>query len=192
MPTNSYRQSQKESYKWIESAQSSQPFLHSGGAAQITHIGDREADIYEEWSTIPTTQTHLLLRACQDRCLLGGEQKLFATLSQQPCEGTYSVWLPGDNRSGCMAREAWVAVRCCPVQLQRPARLERSEYPASVALYAVEAREVSPPIGQVPLHWRLLTTHPVVCIEQALQVLFVVSRSVGELNNCLPRSSNQD
>jgi len=161
---------QKESYKWVKAAQESQPFLHSGGA-QVTYVGDREADIYEEWSTVATAQTHLLIRASQDRCLLGESQMLFAILSQQPCEGTYRVWLAGDERRGRKAREAWVAVRCCPVHLQRPARLERSEYPPSVALYAVEAREVHPPTGQEPLHWRLLTTHSVVCVEQALQVI---------------------
>ena len=162
---------QKESYKWIKAAEASQPFLQAGGATQVTYIGDREADIYEEWSTIPTERTHLLIRACQDRCLVGIGQRLFATLSQQPCEGTYPFWLPGDERRGCKAREAWLAVRCCPVQLQRPARLANSDYAESVALYAVEAREIQPPPGQAAVYWRLLTTHPVACLEQALQVI---------------------
>lgn len=172
--SRSYKQlpiEQKESYKWIKAAHTSQPFLHSGGAQQVTYIGDSEADIYEAWSTIPASQTHLLIRACQDRRLVGEEQMLFDILSQQPCEGTYRLWLPGDERTGRAAREAWVAVRCCRVHLQRPARLNRSDYPPSVALYAVEAREVQPPAGQEAVHWRLLTTHPVVCIEQALQVI---------------------
>jgi len=145
---------QKESDKWIKAAEASQPFLQAGGATQVTDIGDREADIYEEWSTIPTAQTHLLIRACQDRCLVGTAAMLFATLSQQPCEGTYPLWLPGDERRGRKAREAWLAVRCCPVCLQRPARLNSSDDPESVTLYAVEAKEVQPPPGQEAVHWR--------------------------------------
>lgn len=172
--SRSYKQlaiEQKESYKWIKAAHTSQPFLHSGGAQQVTYIADSEADIYEAWSTIPASGTHLLIRERQDRRLVGEEQMLFDILSQQPCEGTYRLWLPGDERTGRAAREAWVAGRCCRVHLPRPARLNRSNYPPSVALYAVEAKEVQPPARQEAVHWRLLTTHPVVCIEQALQVI---------------------
>jgi hypothetical protein len=57
------------------------------------------------------------------------------------------------------------------VQIQRPQRLSGTDYPLSVSLYAVEAKEINPPAGQSPVHWRLLTTHPVVCLEQALQVI---------------------
>ncbi|MEB3225169.1 MAG: IS4-like element ISSysp3 family transposase, partial [Synechococcus sp.] len=32
-------------------------------------------------------------------------------------------------------------------------------------------KEVNPPVGQDPIHWRLLTTHRVVSLEQALQVI---------------------
>jgi len=41
----------------------------------------------------------------------------------------------------------------------------------SIFLYAVEAKEVNPPSGQEPIHWRLLTTHEVVCLEQALKII---------------------
>lgn len=62
-------------------------------------------------------------------------------------------------------------VRCAKVQIQRPDKLKAQDYPKSVTLYAVEAQEVNPPVGQEPIHWRLLTTHQVVCLEQALQVI---------------------
>lgn len=35
----------------------------------------------------------------------------------------------------------------------------------------MEAREVDTPVGQKPVYWRLLTTHPVETLAQALQVL---------------------
>lgn len=49
--------------------------------------------------------------------------------------------------------------------------MSAKDYPLRVSLYAVEAVEVNPPAGQEPIHWRLLTTHEVVCVEQALQVI---------------------
>ena len=48
---------------------------------------------------------------------------------------------------------------------------QSTRYPPSIQLYALEAKEVNPPLGQEPIHWRLMTTHRVGCIEQALQVL---------------------
>ncbi len=69
------------------------------------------------------------------------------------------------------ARDAWLAVRFTPVTLRRPKKVDAHDYPESVSLYAVEAKEVMPPAGVEPIHWRLLTTHPVNTVEQALQVI---------------------
>ncbi len=125
----------------------------------------------EVWATVPKQQTHVLVRVRQDRRLLGVPQSLYDYLSAQPCEGTYTVEVHADPRIGRMSREALLRVRCVQVRIQRPDKLSPSDYPPSVTLYAVEAEEVSPPAGQEPVHWRLLTTHRVVCLEQALQVI---------------------
>lgn len=162
---------EKESYKWLESAALSQRCLELGGANTITYIGDREADIYEEWCTVPQSRTELLIRACRDRSLAGPAQTLFSYLSAQPCAGTYTFTVTADERKGRISREAFMSVRCVQVQIQRPMRLNGTHYPPSVTLYAVEAKEINSPPGQSPIHWRLLTTHRVVCIEQALQVI---------------------
>ena len=162
---------QKESYKWLDSAAQSQRCLAMGEAKLITHIGDREADLYEAWATVPDRYNHLLVRVHQDRRLWKTNQSLYSYLSAQPCEGTYSLKIVAEPRSGRPAREALLAVRCATVDIQRPAKLKAAQYPASLRLYAVEAKEVNPPLTEEPVHWRLLTSHPVVAIEQALQVL---------------------
>ena len=162
---------QKESYKWLQSASASQRCLSLGGARQVTHIGDRESDLYEEWATVPDAKNHVLVRVRQDRRLLGQDAWLYAHLDQQPCQGTYAVEVFADPRTGRRAREAWLSVRTAPVQIRRPDNLSALDYPQSVSLYALEAKEVNPPAGQEPIHWRLLTTHCVVCLEQALQVI---------------------
>lgn len=86
-------------------------------------------------------------------------------------EGTYTLPVVDDPRRAQTAREALLAVRSARVHIQRPDHLSAQDYPPSVSLYAVEAKEVNPPPGQQPIHWRVLTTHEVVCLEQALQVI---------------------
>ena len=49
--------------------------------------------------------------------------------------------------------------------------MKAQDYPPRITRNAVEAIEVNPPAGQEAIHWRLLTTHRVVCWEQALQVI---------------------
>lgn len=162
---------QKESYKWLLSAERSEPCLQAGGVRQVTHVGDRESDLYEEWARVPSVHRHVLVRVCRDRRLWGTQQSLYERLSEQPCAGTDSVQVLADPRSGRTAREAWLAVRMPPVQIQRPKKVSAKEYPDQVPLSAVEAKEINPPQGQEPIHWRLLTTHAVTSLEQALQVI---------------------
>ena len=162
---------QKESYKWLVSAKQSQRCLEKGEARLITHIGDREADLYEEWATVPDRYNHVLVRVRQDRRLRGQPQSLYDYLSAQPCEGSHTLDVKADSRHGRTAREALLSVSCARVEIQRPESFKDDEYPLSISLYAIEAKEVNPPSGQKPVHWRLMTTHEVVCIEQALQVL---------------------
>jgi hypothetical protein len=161
----------KESYKWLRSAEETQRCLTIGNAKIVTHIADRESDMYEEFATVPNQDNHVLVRARIDRRLVGKTQSLYTYLNEQPSEGTYTVNVPSDARQSRTAREALLIVRRAVVKIQRPDKLNGQDYPPSVTLYAVEAVEVNPPSGQAPIHWRLLTTHQVVCLEQALQVI---------------------
>ncbi|MBW4483669.1 MAG: IS4 family transposase [Tildeniella torsiva UHER 1998/13D] len=166
---------EKESYKWLRSAEDSQPVLVAGGAERVTYVGDRESDIYsdiyEEWVRVPECRTHLLVRACRNRRLHNSPTMLYETLSQQPVQGTYGVEVLADPRTGREAREAWLSVRFTPVTIWRPKKVSPQDYPETVSLYAVEAKEVNSPEGESPVHWRLLTTHPVNTLEHALQVI---------------------
>jgi hypothetical protein len=144
----------KESYKWLRSGERSNRCLRAGDAKMITHIGDRESDIYEEWATVPERYTHLLIRVCRDRRLFNQSASLYERLSAQPCEGTYWLRVESDPRRQQTAREAFLVVRRTPVEIQRPDKVSAQHYPDRIRLYAVEAREVNPPVGQKPIHWR--------------------------------------
>lgn len=86
----------KESYKWLASAERSQRRLSNGGARMVTHIGDRECDLYQEWATVPNENNHVLVRVRQDRRLFGQSQSLYAYFQQQPSQGTYTVEVLAD------------------------------------------------------------------------------------------------
>ncbi|MBC7822830.1 MAG: hypothetical protein H7126_02930 [Candidatus Parcubacteria bacterium] len=145
--------------------------MRAGDAQLVTHIGDREADLYEEWATVPDRYNRLLVRIKQDRRLVEKAQSLYCYLSSQPFSGSYRSRVEGDSRQTRTTREAVLSVRCTAVDIQRPDPLKDKNYPDRIRLYAVEATEANPPRGQKPVHQRLMTTHEVVCLEQALQVI---------------------
>ena len=124
---------------------------------EITVVADREADIYEEFALRPP-ETHLVIRAMQDRRLACGGT-LFACAESLPELGRLSVDLPA--APGRLARTAILVLRACPVVIPRPERrlAEAARLPETVAVWLVDAREVDPPEGSAPAHWRLLTTH---------------------------------
>lgn len=160
----------KESYKWIAAAQGSAQCLAHSDVAQVTYIGDREADIYESWFNIPKENVHLLVRVCKNRLLAGCASKLYETLASQPIAGIEKVEIPADARLKRTARLAQMAIRITPVTIKRPQKV-KGDYPESVSLYAIEAVEQIPPPGEAAVHWRLLTTHTVETFEQAKTVV---------------------
>ncbi len=88
---------------------------------------------------------------------------LYTYLTEQPCEETYTIDVPADPPIGRTAREALLIICCVSVKIKRPDQLKPQDYPPRITMNAVEAIEVNPPAGQEAIHWRLLTTHRVVC-----------------------------
>jgi hypothetical protein len=56
---------QKESVRWLEKLRQSTALLQE--PQRCVHIGDRESDIYEFFSTAHERGTHFLVRTCVDR-----------------------------------------------------------------------------------------------------------------------------
>jgi hypothetical protein len=146
---------EKESYKWIRSADESKERLPQ--ARMLTMIGDREADIYEEFVRVPDERTQILVRCCQDRYLADGA-KLFEKLDETEAGGCYEFLIEGDKRVGSRARKAHLEVRWTEVEIIAPVRYKGQV--GSVRLQAIQAKEIG--IGEdEAINWRLLTTHEV-------------------------------
>jgi hypothetical protein len=157
---------EKESYRWVKGGEQAKAVLAE--AALITVLDDREGDIYEKWARLPDERTHLLTRASRDRNLADG-RRLFATMAQLPEAHRFTLDLPAQpGKRG--ARTARMAVRFGRIRICRPAACSDRNAPAEIELYAIEVRELNPPPGDA-ICWRLLTTHPVESVEQALTVI---------------------
>lgn len=112
----------------------------------------------------------LLIRAGQDRTLADGT-RLYACAETLPERGRETVSLPA--APGRPARAAVLALRAGQVVIKRPQRRgpgEAAKLPPRIVLSLVEAREIDPPPGATPAHWRLLTTHAVTTLADAKQI----------------------
>jgi Transposase DDE domain len=155
----------KESRRWLHGAEIAGDLL--AGASMTTVVADREGDIYDLFARRPA-EVHLLCRSAHDRALADGGLLSAHCDAWQPLDRT-TVGVPprGTTRP---ERQATVALRFGAVTLRRPAYQDPS-LPAAMAVWVVDVREVDPPDGQEPLHWRLLTTHAVTTVAQARQIV---------------------
>ena len=160
---------EKDSRRWLDGAQSASA-LAQAGAACVTVIEDREGDIYETFARKPDN-VEKLVRAAQDRLLEDGSH-LFAKADAWAKAGEMTVDLPA--APGRKSRQAVLSLRYGRVQIRRPENRKpesRAKLPETVPLQLVDAREIDPPEGEVPAHWRLLTTHAVNDIADARRIV---------------------
>jgi hypothetical protein len=158
----------KESQRWLDGMQRASDVLAE--AASVTMLCDREADSYELFARRPAN-VHLIVRACQNRRIAASaEGLLFTFIDGQPEQGRYAVTIPA--APGRKARSAELAVRFAPVALRRPLHGADPALPETVGVTLVDVREVSTPgDGSKPVHWRLLTSHPVTTLAEARRVV---------------------
>ena len=157
---------EKESYRWVKGGQEAKAVLAE--AAMVTVIDDREGDIYEKWARLPDQRTHLLTRASRDRSLADGS-RLFAGLAGLREAHRFTLELPArPGKRG--ARTAHMAVRFGRIRICRPRNCSDRNAPAEIELFGIEVCELNPPPGDA-ICWRLLTTHTVESVEQALTVI---------------------
>jgi Transposase DDE domain len=163
--------SQKESQRWIDGTMRASEVLPAAG--NITGMSDRESDIYEHFARRPSNM-HLIVRACQNRQIETDDADelnlLFQHVDALPEQGRLKVNIPA--APGRNERAAELAVRFAPVVLRKPRRVVAApDLPATVTLTMVDVREASSPKDGKPIHWRLLTTHSVISLNEARKII---------------------
>jgi hypothetical protein len=193
---------EKESHRWVTTLDEAQNIAHQSPATQCVCVADSEADIYELFvaGTAEGTSIDWVVRAAQDRALHsenGGAGHLRERLLAGAVVFTQTIQVRGreakvacetrSRRQPRESREAEVEVRAAQVTLRPPWRPDRKL--PDVTVNAVLVHEPSPPAGDVPVDWLLLTTLPiqdadevrrviqVYCIRWMIEVLFRVLKS---------------
>jgi hypothetical protein len=158
--------SDKESQRWIATAQAAKPLLAE--AAMVTALGDRESDIFALYASAAEADIHVIARSMHDRKLADG-QGLYAASEAMKVVEQRAIVLPA--RPQRAERIALLSLRFGAVQLARPQTKLLRQLPPSLPLTLVDVREHQPQAGTEPLHWRLLTTHPVDNPDQAWRIV---------------------
>jgi hypothetical protein len=162
----------KESQRWLDTLATTEAALPAERA--VVTLADREADFYDLLATPRRPGHHLLLRAKGRRSVSHEARLLGPALRAQPAAGQHAVELRrGDERP---ARTAVLTLRSGAFRINPPAtHLRRKELPP-LQIWAVLAEEESPPAGQKPVCWLLLSTQPVTTPAEAVQAVQRYSR----------------
>src|SRR6266704_399586 len=158
--------SDKESQRWIATALAAKPLLAK--AAMVTALGDRESDTFAFYVSATEQRFHVIARSMHDRKLAGG-LGLYASGVVMAVVEQRGNLLPA--RAQRPERVVPLELRFGTVSLARPQSKFLHHLPESLSLHLVDVREVDPQAGTEPLHWRLLTTHPVANAEQAWRIV---------------------
>lgn len=166
----------KESQRWVSGAQAAEQALWR--ASCVTTVQDREGDLYPLLARPRPANAHFLVRSAHDWALVDGGC-LIESIERWPVAGSYELdiaaqparLLIAKTRPGRSARTALMAVRHGIVRLRRPIHMSSKDSPAEIALTLVDVRETAPPAGEAPVHWRLLTSHPVFTLKQAQTII---------------------
>jgi hypothetical protein len=158
--------SDKESQRWIATAQAARPLL--ARAAMVTVLGDRESDIFALYASAAAESFHVIARSMHDRSVAEGSG-LYAAGEAMAVADRRAIVLPA--RAQRSERTAQLELRFGAVSLARPQTRLLRHLPASLSLNYVDVREPDPPSGTERLHWRLLTTHAVATAEEAWRIV---------------------
>src|SRR5947208_14738397 len=158
--------SDKESQRWIATALAAKPLL--ARAAMVTVLGDRESDIFALYANAAEQHFHVVARSMHDRKLADGIG-FYAASEVMAVVDERAIVLPA--RAQRAERVAVLELRFGAVNLARPQTRFLRHLPESLPLTLVDVREPDPLAGTEPLHWRLLTTHPLANADEAWRIV---------------------
>ena len=151
------------------------------------HVGDRESDIFAFFEQCHTAEVDFCIRIKQNRRV--GEWRaddphyLLDQARHLPVMGEYRLDLPATP--GQPARTADLRVSWPDVTLRSPAN--RPGEPTTLQAWVVRTWEPNPPAGVEPVEWLLLTSVPVLTLDDALERIawYTCRWIIEEYHSCL-------
>jgi Transposase DDE domain len=157
----------KETMRWIRAMKMAHLRLLRAAAKRI-HITDREGDFYSLLACVPAGD-EVVIRARHNRKMPAGGT-LFEQADTWSALGESEIVVP-PRGPGDKPRKSRVALRANRVRLAKPEGKVPTPDPDQIEIGLVEVREIEPPAGVKPVHWRLLTTLPTATLKQAAEVV---------------------
>lgn len=158
----------KESHKWLESVRAIAALKERLPGTRLVSVADRESDVFEFFCEAQNLGIDVLARAAYDRNVEGDQEQVFATLASAPVLAHKYLALPATPKR--KARTARLEIRACPLVLHAPRNGPARGLPA-LTLWGLWAYEPHAPAGEELLDWKLLSSMPVTCAEEALERL---------------------
>lgn len=151
---------EKESYKWLRSLQATARAVKEASGVDWVSVGDREADICELFELASHEEVSFLVRSFHNRRVCE-DAKVWEVVDREAPVGRMRVFVKEKDKR---ERVAELEIRFREVRIRHPKK-EKEE----VRLWAIRAKEVSPPKGEEGLDWKLLTNREVRDFEQACE-----------------------
>jgi len=184
---------EKESVRWLEGFREVHQLAERHPDVCLVCVGDSESDIFELFAESHAPNAHLLVRACQDRCVFSETDEqvsIRSVVSACPVQGTSSVFVRARQPAvSCTkknrqlvrkSRSADLEIRATTLTILPPKHL-RNNF-ASVSLNVVLVSEPHPPQGEVAIEWILLSTLPIATFEHVrLMIEYYASRWMIEI-----------
>jgi hypothetical protein len=151
------------------------------------HVGDRAADMFPFFQAAQATQTHVLVRAFENRRIESEErphQHLLDAVRGWPPQASRPFQVPGTH--GRTARSTVVQLAKGPLAVLPP-RFEQRSGKNPLELWAIRVWEERTPAGEEPLEWILLTSVPTLTLDQAWERVswYTCRWVVQEYHQCL-------
>ncbi|MFK7773983.1 MAG: IS4 family transposase [Saprospiraceae bacterium] len=162
---------EKESSKWITSPK--QAIENCPGAANYTLVGDRESDVYDVIARALQGGWQFVIRSKTNRCLSDEheEYKMSEVIDQWDIAHSYQLDLIATKKR--TSHTAEIDLKFGQLSIERPHVIKDKQLAQSIPLQVVEVKERDSSVvgNETPIHWIILTSHPVNDVNDALQIV---------------------